>query len=118
MSPVGSSNPLIIETRRKARVNSAPREKNSYVKGLEAKRNSFGDNGDRSRQAWQPRHLSRAGAERDVPFRHGTETARLNTAFVAQLLGQAMRDSAKSSSGVLAAYQQATAPAPVCDRRL
>jgi hypothetical protein len=118
MSPVGTTNVLVIETRRTVRAKAAPLKNDRCVNSLGTDLGTPGRDGDNSQPTWRLRNLSRPVAERDVPFRHSASAPRLNAAFVAQLLGQAMPDNATSPSGARAAYEHGIAPAPVCDRRL
>jgi hypothetical protein len=118
MSPAGTANALIIETRRTARAKADPLKKDKFINNLNTGLGTNDRGDDSARDARPPKSLSRSGAERHVPFRHSVRTPRLNTAFVAQLLGQAMPVRAPQSSNALAAYQQSPALALVCDRFL
>jgi hypothetical protein len=118
MSPVGPANPLIIETRRTARGKAELLKNDKFINNLNTGLGANDRGDDSSRDARRPKSLYRSGAERDVPFRHSVRTPRLNTAFVAQLLGQAMPERAPQSSDALAAYNQSPALALVYDRCL
>lgn len=118
MSPVGAAHSLIIETRRAARKRSEPAQNDKFINKLNTDLES-GDRGDDSaRDQRRLQGLYRSGAEHSVPFRHNIEAPRLNAAFVAQLLGQAMPQRGPQASGALAAYKQRRAGALICDRRL
>lgn len=118
MNPAGTANPLIIETRRTARAKADSLKNDKFINNLSTSLGTDDRGGGGARDARPPKSLYRSGAERDVPFRHSVRAPRLNTAFVAQLLGQAMPDRAPHSSGALAAYHQSPALALVCDRCL
>jgi len=118
MSPVDGANSLIIETRRAARARTESRKNDKVINKLDIHLESRARGDDSARDQRRPQSLYRSGAEQDVPFRHSIRTPRLNAAFVAQLLGQAMPEQAAQSSGALAAYKQTRAPALTCDRRL
>lgn len=118
MSPVGTNNGLVIETRRTVRTKTAPWKNDSCINSLGTDLSTPGRDGGNSQGTSRPRNLSRPGAERDVPFRHSAGAPRLNAAFVAQLLGQAMPDNATTPSSARAAYEHGITPALICDRRL
>src|SRR5215469_4093412 len=118
MSPAGTHDGLIIETRRTVRAKSASLKNHVNIRDLSSDLGATDGDDPGAFGASRPRNLSRPGADRDVPFRHSAGAPRLNAAFVAQLLGQATPDPAQPLSSALAAYQQGPAAAPVCDRRL
>jgi len=61
--------------------------------------------------------LHQSGTQARVPFRHSFDAPRLNAAFVAQVLGQAMPDRAPAAR-MLAAYEDAPSPARIFDTEL
>ena len=118
MSPVGATHSLVIETRRTVRAKADALENDKPVNRLQADLETGDRKNDGSFDAKRPRNLCRPEAERDVPFRYSLGASRLDTAFVAQLIGQTMPERAARCSDVLAAYEQLPASALICDRRL
>ena len=118
MSSIGADHPLIIETRRFKRAAAKPRENTLSVSGLCLDRHSGDREGKTSWRAPEAKSLSRPETEHAVPFRHGAQAPRLDSAFVAQLLGQVMPQSVARPSGALAAYQPPSLAARICDLRL
>src|ERR1700742_2543152 len=118
MNPVGATKSLIIETRRAARAKADCSGNGISINCLGTDLDAGGRDQHGAQNANRPRSLYRAGAERDVPFRYSTNLPRLNAAFAAQLLGQAMPDRASRASGALAAYEPSRVTALICDRRL
>ena len=119
MSFAGAANTLIIETRRSPRAKTGAPQKRQYINGLQVSSGTTNRKAATSDGTEQSDAMFRPDAEARVPFRHKRNGANLNSAFVAQILAQAMPGRAMRNSGLAAAYQQLPLPVvPVFDRRL
>ena len=117
MNPAGAAKPLVIETRRNAAARARFKINGSSVSGLRA---SLADQSQTINVSEREpsAKLSRTGAEQHVPFRDGNGAPHLDSAFVAQLLGQALADRSRPRLDALAAYEPACGASRLYDRVL
>jgi hypothetical protein len=118
MSPIGDRNLPACYTARTAVAKARASQMLNPMSGLGADIGSGPHRNAQFSEARQDDGVYQFRTDHAVPFQYSLEAPRLNASLAAQLLGQMMPDPEQRNSGVLAAYEEVSMAAILCDRRL
>jgi hypothetical protein len=118
MNPVGNSHLAVYSVAQFAASKTRALQKLNSASGLHGEAGDDAEPDSHSFHNSRKQALSRSGTDLAVPFRYSAQAPRLNAAFVAQLLGQALPDHEPRQVDMRTVYQDAASAARLCDTRL